>query len=210
MYCADKCRGPFKGHFITFSNRPELIEIKGGHIVEKVKNIYCADWNMNTNLEAVFDLILTTAKRNHTRKEDMPQKLYIISDMQFDDARGADGGYYWHGRYTPRTPFMETMCDKYAMAGYDMPTIVYWNVRASECCMFQDTFEGQNCCMVSGYSASLFKSIIEGTTYEEEVVVDEVTGEKKVVTKATVDPVTVMMTTLMNERYDRVWVGLRS
>lgn len=210
MYCADKCRGPFKGHFITFSNRPELIEIKGDHIVEKVKNISNANWNMNTNLEAVFDLLLTTAKRNRTRKEDMPQKLYIISDMQFDEARGADGGYYWHSNFTPRTTFMATMRDKYAMAGYDMPTIVYWNVRASKCGMFQDTFEGQNCCMVSGYSASLFKSIIEGTTYEEEVVIDKVTGEKKVVTKATVDPITVMMTTLMNERYDRVWVGLRS
>ena len=56
----------------------------------------------------------------------------------------------------------------------------------------------------------LFKSIIEGTTYEvEEVVtVNKETGTREVVQtlKATVDPMTVMLTTINNERYDRVWV----
>lgn len=205
MYCADKCRGPFKGHFITFSESPELIEIRGDHIVEKVRNIERANWSMNTNLEKVFDLLLATAKMNRTTPADMPQKLYIISDMQFDEARGE---YDWYSsRKSMNRPFMESMRMKYEAAGYTMPTIVYWNVRASRCGMFQQTFEGQNCCMVSGYSASLFKSIIEGTSYEVETVIDEKTGEVKMVAKQNVDPMVVMMTTIHNERYDRVWVG---
>jgi len=202
-YLADKCRGPFQNHFITFSSHPKLVEFKGANIVDKVHNCMSADWGMNTNLEAVFDLILNTAVNNSTPAEDMPKKLYIISDMQFDDAAG---DYVWDG-HPRKKSFMQQMKEKYIEAGYDMPTIVYWNVRASECGMFQDTFEGENCCMVSGYSPSLFKSIIEGTTYEEEQVKDATTGELKTTIKATVNPLDVMRAALYNTRYDAVWCG---
>lgn len=212
MYCADKCRGPFANHFITFSSCPALVEITGKDIYDKVNNIERANWDMSTNLEAVFDLMLETAVQNHTPQTDMPQKLYIISDMQFDDARGCSSqdSYYWYGgRRQKIEPFMQSMKRKYAAAGYDMPAIVYWNVRASKCGMFQSTFEGENCCMVSGYSASLFKSVIEGTTYEvEEVTVYDADMEqtKSVQTlKANIDPMTVMQTAVNNERYDAVW-----
>lgn len=211
MYCADKCRGPFANHFITFSNSPELVEVTGKDIFDKVQNIERANWDGSTNLEAVFDLMLHTAIQNKTPKADMPQKLYIISDMQFNVARGESNYDYVFDRHT-NAPFMQTMKRKYAIAGYDMPAIVYWNVRASQCGMFQSTFEGENCCMVSGYSASLFKSVIEGTTYEvEEVEVatasynDSVQLKSIQTLKANIDPMTVMRTAVNNERYDAIW-----
>ena len=58
IYCADKCNGPFKNHFLTFSSRPHLQEIVGETIVDKVANMERAGWEMNTNIEAVFNLIL--------------------------------------------------------------------------------------------------------------------------------------------------------
>lgn len=207
MYCGDKCRGPFAGHFITFSENPALQSIEGADIIEKVNNLRRADWEMNTDLEKVFDLILRTGKQNHVADEDMPKKLYIISDMQFDVARSSGYAYGWSWPHTTDTqPFMQTMRAKYEAAGYTMPIIVYWNVRQSDCGMFQSTFEGEQCCMVSGYSASLFKSIIEGTTYEEVVKVDSKGNVTKTL-KEVVDPMTVMLTTLGGERYAKVWVG---
>lgn len=205
LYCADNCKGPFKDHFITFSERPSLVEVKGVNINEKVGNMERAGWGGNTDLEAVFDLILRTAIRNNCKQEDLPNKLYIISDMQFDEARGATS---WFGRKNHVDTFMQTMKQKFIDAGYVMPSIVYWNVRASECGMFQETFEGENCCMVSGYSASLFKAIMEGTTYEEEVVTKvspDGTVTKVVNKKEVLDPLTVMKTTINNERYDVIW-----
>lgn len=204
MYCGDKCRGPFAGHFITFSSNPELQSIEGTDIVDKVNNLRQANWTMNTNLEKVFDLILRVGKQNHVSDEDMPKKLYIISDMQFDEARAERIG--WSYNYRQAQPFMQTMRAKYEAAGYTMPIIVYWNVRQSDCGMFQSTFEGEQCCMVSGYSASLFKSIIEGTTYEEVVKVDN-KGNMVKTLKEVVDPMTVMLKTLNGERYAQVWVG---
>lgn len=206
MYCADKCRGPFHNKFITFSSKPQLVEIKGDNLVDKVNNISRADWGANTDIEAVFNLILATAIQNNCKQEDLPNKLYIISDMQFDEASGG-GSYYDYRHYSwvqnaKSMSFMQRMRQRYAEAGYEMPALVYWNVRASTCGMFQETRDGENIAMVSGYSAKLFESVIEGTTYEE--VVNE-RGET--VTKQKIDPMTVMLTTLGNERYDNVWVG---
>jgi len=210
IYCADKCRGPFAGHFITFSAEPQLQQIKGKDIRDKAFSVYDADWGMNTNLEAVFDLILKTAKGCNTPAEDMPKKLYIISDMQFDQARLQEAVFYDYIRrkyvYSNVDSFMETMRQKYAAAGYEMPIIVYWNVRGSRCGMFQATYEGEQCCMVSGYSPSLFKAILDGTTYEEVETVDA-EGNTVTTVKETVDPMTVMLTTLNGERYAPVWAG---
>jgi hypothetical protein len=199
MYCADKCHGPFKDHFITFSSRPQLVELRGNDIVEKVHNIHTIV--EDTNIEAVFDLILRTAINNNCKQEDIPSKLYIISDMQFNEAQGYGWGQQnWYGfNYSKPKPFMQIMRKKFEDAGYKMPILIYWNVRASKCGMFHEKFDGEDIAMVSGYSASLFKSIIEGTTYEETV-----DSKGNVTVKEKVDPVTVMLTTLNSERYSRV------
>lgn len=193
IYCADKCHGPFKNHFITFSSRPDLVELRGEDIYEKVRNVRCIV--EDTNIEAVFDLILSTAIRNNCKQEDIPSKLYIISDMQFNEAQGYYGGYY--GR-KPR-PFMQIMRKKFEDAGYKMPALIYWNVRASKCGMFHDKFDGEDIAMVSGYSSSLFKSIIDGTVYEETI-----DSKGNVSVKEKIDPITVMLNTLNSERYSRV------
>ena len=77
-----------------------------------------------------------------------------------------------------------------------MPALIYWNVRASHCAMFHDTFDGEDCCFVSGYSPVLFKNILKGTEYVEVTKAD---GTKEV--KQKIDPMNVMMTTLNSERY---------
>ena len=197
LYCADKCSGPFKGHFITFDEHPTLQTVTGRDIYEKVyglKQINC--WN--TDIEAAFDLILQTAIQHNAKQEDIPDKLYIISDMQFDEARGKRG-YSWRCSSAKPMTFMQTMRKKYAQYGYTLPSIVYWNVRESKCGMFQETVDGENCAMVSGYSPSLFEAVIKGTTYETVQ-----TEDGKEVIRQKIDPMTVMMNTLMDERYDSV------
>ena len=84
IYYAERNTGVFHNHFITFSQHPRLVEINGRDICEKVR--YCRRFNevANTNLQRVFDLILETARENHIPQKDMPAKLYIISDMEFD------------------------------------------------------------------------------------------------------------------------------
>ena len=188
IYCADKAKGPFHNHFITFSAYPKLQELIGETIDEKYLNLCGADWGANTNLEAVFDLILNTAIKNKMDPADLPSKLYIISDMQFDMATRMKEDS------AETSVFMDTIRNRFEKAGYKMPAIVYWNVRQSNCGMFQAKAGDVDCAIVSGYSPSLFKAVIEGTTWKEE-------GGT---VKQEIDPITVMETALLNERYDRV------
>lgn len=188
LYCADKCNGPFKNRFITFSSRPELVKVQGEDIVDKVLNMQRADWGMNTDFNKVLGLILDTAIKNNCSQSDIPNKLYVISDMQFDYASGHDT---LHRDWT----------EKFAEHGYTMPAIVYWNVRTSNCGMFQEDKNGTNVAMVSGYSPVLFRNVIDGTQYEE--VMNE---NGKIVIEQRINPTVVMLTTLQNERYDRVQI----
>ena len=212
LYCAERAKGPYHNKFITFSARPDLVEVRGENIVEKVRNMKRANWDMNTDIEAVFDLILDTAVRNRLPQSELPSKLYIISDMQFDQARSEYSGYWYNRRRKPNpneSTFMSIIKRKFAAAGYEMPLLVYWNVSEGKTGIFQETVGGEQCCMVSGFSPSLFKAVIEGTSFEEEIIITE-TGEKKVVTVQKLNPLDMMVKTLSNPRYDPVGEAMKA
>ena len=78
-YISERNEGPFKDAFITFSERPAL-QILSGDIISRFSQLRRANWGMNTNLQAVFDLILRRAQETHMPQELMPTKLLIISD----------------------------------------------------------------------------------------------------------------------------------
>ena len=84
IYFAEHNEGCFHKHFITFSENPRLVEVQGRDIVDKLT--YCVSFNecANTDLQRTFDLILNTAIQNRAKQEEIPEKLYIISDMEFD------------------------------------------------------------------------------------------------------------------------------
>lgn len=119
IYFAEHNTGAFKGHFITFSARPQLVEIKGRDIFEKMH--YCFGYNecSNTDIAATFDLILTTAIKNRVKKKDMPARLYIISDMEFDYCAG--------NALLTNFEYAKQQYEKY---GYKLPELVFWNVNS--------------------------------------------------------------------------------
>lgn len=83
-YVAERGKGPFKNHFITFSGNPELVHFDGVDIYDKFNRARSADWGMNTNIEAVMKLLLNTAIKNNCSADEIPTRIYIFSDMQFD------------------------------------------------------------------------------------------------------------------------------
>lgn len=159
MYCAEKANGPFHGHYISFSSRPQLIEIEGVDFCDKVARIYETNLCQNTNIEATFDLVLNTAIQNRMKQEDLPEKLIIISDMEFDSARGYYS-YSWNGYNNP--PAQETLMEgierKWNAHGYKMPELVYWNVNARQNNIPMTAKNGVM--FVSGMSPSIFEQIM--------------------------------------------------
>ena len=168
IYMAERCAGPYKDHFITFSARPQLQQIVGDTIAEKAFNLSKAQWDMNTNLEAVFDLILNTAIDNKISQSEMIDKLYIISDMQFDRCTGRND----HS-------FFEAMGNKFAKNGYEMPLLVFWNVDARDNMQAPMTIDNRGFLSVSGFSPSIFQSLMDGEVTDAYAMMEKViNGER--------------------------------
>ena len=150
IYFAEHNKGKFHNHFLTFSMTPQLVEIKGEDFVEKVRYCRTFDECANTNLEAVFDLILQAAAENHVPRAEMPAKLYIISDMEFDHCV----------KNSSMTNF-ENAKASYAAAGYILPDLVFWNVDSRH--EQQPVKENdRGVALVSGNSPRIFSMVMDG------------------------------------------------
>lgn len=154
LYCADKANGPFKGHYISFSSKPQLVEIEGEDFCEKAFNIKNANLCENTDIEKTFMYILGVAQKYHLTQEDMPEQIVVISDMQFDKMSVN------HMSETALCSVMEKMRMVWSRAGYQMPKLVYWNVNAQHAVFPEQASE--NVSFVSGCSPILFKGILTG------------------------------------------------
>ena len=119
LYCAERCKGVFHNHLITFESDPHLVEIKGKTLRDKLRYIGALPWGGSTNLEGVFDLILRTAVNANAKQEEMPAVLYIFSDMEFNYAV----------RDPSRTVY-EACRAKFEAHGYRMPAVVFHNVNS--------------------------------------------------------------------------------
>lgn len=130
IYFAERSSGQFKDQYITFSEHPQLVDLsKGKNLREKI-NIALRHCEVaNTNVEAVFDLILRTAVSQNMKQSDLPANILIISDMEFDGCVTTGEGRGWSvQRPTPR--LFEVIAQKYADAGYKLPRLVFWNVNS--------------------------------------------------------------------------------
>ncbi len=150
IYFAERNKGIFRNNFITFSANPRLVEIKGRDIVEKVR--YCMGFNecANTNIKKTFDLILNTAVKNDLKQNEMLERLYIISDMEFDFCAGnADVTNF------------ECAKAEYAKYGYKLPQIIFWNVNSRN--LQQPVkINDQGVALVSGCNPQIFSMLKSG------------------------------------------------
>ncbi len=166
LYCAEHNAGAFKNHFIEFSARPQLIEIKGETFADRLR--YVASFNevANTNLEAVFNLILRTAVKNNVPQSELPAKLIIISDMEFDccmeDAATAN---------------FKNAQRKYEAHGYTLPQIVFWNV-ASRNRQQPVTQNEQGVALVSGVTPRTFSMVAGGILSPYALMMDVLGSER--------------------------------
>ena len=145
MYFAERNTGLFRDHFITFSRSPQLVQIKGKDFVDRV--LYCKSYNevANTNLQAVFVLLLNTAVAYGMPQSEMPELLYIISDMEFDSC--VEGAGLTNFEYAKQL---------YESHGYKLPQIIFWNVQSRHQ-QVPVKVNDRGVALVSGASPQIFK-----------------------------------------------------
>ncbi len=166
IYFAERNEGYFKNYFIEFSDKPQLIKIKGDNFVEKVKYIKSFSRVANTNIEKVFDLLLDTAVKYNLPQSELPSKLYLISDMEFDMAVD-----------NPKLSNFENAKKKFEEKGYKLPIIVFWNV-ASRNRQQPVTMNEQGVVLVSGCTPKLFEMMASGNV-DPYVFMNEVVNSER-------------------------------
>lgn len=158
IYFAQHNKGAYHNKYMTFSTKPHFINInEGASLYENVKKVMGTEVGYGTNLEGAFQYILDTAIENRVPKNEMPECLIVVSDMEID--RYMRPNYRWD--------FIQTMKAKFARAGYTAPKIILWNVEARK-----DTFltHSEDVLYVSGQAASTFKELcnnLKGVTAYE-------------------------------------------
>ena len=164
MYCAEKAKGPYNGHFITFSSDPTFVKIEGVDFCDKVYRMSQANWGGSTNVEAAFDLMLDVAVKNHLSQDEIPENLIIISDMEFNSCvtSGTRSTSCWGGCGGVKDTLFEAMAKKWASYGYKMPHLVFWNCQARQNNI--PMIGNGPVSYVSGMSPSIFETIMSGKT----------------------------------------------
>jgi hypothetical protein len=143
----------FKNFLLTFSEQPQWHKVMGNSYYEKLKSISNMHWGGSTNFESVFKLILDKAVKNKINPEDMPTTLFVFSDMQFNEC---------HSSYSPYETIFETYKLKFQEKGYNIPQIVFWNLRANTVGFPIASANEPNVALISGFSSDLLKVFMSG------------------------------------------------
>ena len=178
IYCADHLKGAFANKYITFSANPHIVRFgENDALLTKLrKTLECQDCS-NTNLEKVFNLILKTAIDNHSPQSDLPERILIVSDGEFDsmcDAQNTINHYGWtNSRTRVDKTFMQNINQRFKNAGYEgAPLVVFWrvNCRNSLALPFKQDERG---IMVSGYSTNILKMVLSDKTNPMDALLEQ-------------------------------------
>ena len=160
VFFSERCIGEFKDKVIEFSAKPRYIDLTNcKSLADKYNTLTKYDDCSNTNLEKVFDLLLKTAIDHNLPQSELPQRILVVSDMEFD---GATNIYGSHNEVMAKyQTLFESIKTKWSKYGYTMPNIVFWNVN-SRTNTIPVTANECGVTLVSGYSVNNVKMVLSG------------------------------------------------
>lgn len=194
IYFSEKLTGPYKDKCITFSSRPQYLDFTNcKSLADKIKVMYSHSEVANTNIEAVYDLILQTAIDNNLKQEDIPANVLLISDCEFDsmvDFNDCGGRYSYNVNYSAKQcALFEQIKKRYEAANLIMPRTVFWNVGSRTGTIpIQEHKTGT--ALVSGYSPAIAKMVFSAKTDPYEVLLETLDAERyKIIEEAIKDAI---------------------
>lgn len=166
LYAAEHLKGEFKDSFITFHSDPSFIEFSEKETFEdRIRKTLYAPWGGSTDLEKVFRLILKRAIVWSVPQEEMPKRILIISDMEFNQCT-----HYGKTIY-------ENAQKLFKQAGYQLPQVIFWNVD-SKTEQYPIT-EKDNALLLSGFSPVILKFLYRGELLTPIDLVMEVVNDER-------------------------------
>ena len=149
LYFSERNFGEYKDVWVNFSTHPTVQKLKGDKLSERVKNLNYNNWSSSTNIQRVFDLIISTSRQS---PENAPKAILIISDMEFNECGSETTNY-------------KLAKSKFEAAGMEVPLIIFWRVNVlsnNQPVTIHDT----NTILINGYSPTIMQLICEMNTAE--------------------------------------------
>ena len=176
IYFAERSSGQYKNQYITFSERPQLINFSHAKSLrDKMGVALSHSENANTNVEAVFKLILRTAIQNHLSQDEMPSNILILSDMEFD-ACATSSTYGW-ARTAGFQKLFAVIGEEYERYGYKLPRLVFWNL-CSRTGTIPVKENALGVALVSGFSPAVMNMVLSGKLDPLECLLDQITAKR--------------------------------
>jgi len=179
------CNGMFKNKFITFSADPELVSLIPDELYKEYtdkgidpslytcfKSLIDVDYGYNTDFVKSCDMIIKYGKDNNINDEDMPKKLFIFTDMQFDEAT-TDNNNENNGIET----LYKTIVKMFKAACYTAPKFIFWNLNSSHKQSFPVNCKTEGTAMISGFSEQLLKIFMTYDEFKPDLIVDEILAQ---------------------------------
>lgn len=177
IYFSERSSGQFKNKYITFSEHPQLVDFSNADTLREKLEITSKYTEVaNTNIEAVFDLILQTAINNKMSQDELPQNILILSDMEFDSCvTSGDSGRWYVNR--PTKKLFEVFSDRYAEYRYRLPRLVFWNI-CSRTGTIPVKENDLGVALVSGFSPAIAKMVLSNSTDPLECLLEQLNSER--------------------------------
>jgi hypothetical protein len=160
IYAAERNHGIFKNQLVSFDSAPNFITLNPKDNLQKKSRQIEQKSGGGTNIQRVFDTILQTARTHKLPETDMPTKVFVLSDMQFNSVGGETTNY-------------QSIEKAYATAGYKMPTLIFWRIGGGKVNQ-PVTKHQENVYLVSGYGPAMFKAALSQTAINPEDLMYEV------------------------------------
>lgn len=179
IYFSEHLTGQFYNKFITFSSRPQMIDMSNAACLRDKLEI-CDAYSdcSNTDLKAVFDLILNIAVENKLNQRELPKNILIVSDMEFDSMMGIYSRWGPYNQDDPSTKtLLESIAAEYQAHGYILPRLIFWNV-----CSRTNTIPLQEneagVALVSGFNPTVYNMVLSDELDPYKCLLDQINSER--------------------------------
>ena len=186
------CKGNFANKIITFSEEPQLVDlispvkiqekrIENGDNVrdtkdceigsiptlhECIKNIMKIDYGFSTDFVKCNEEIINYAIKNNVPQDKMPTKLFVFTDMQFNNANNS--------RDNDLNTVYNSIVQLYKNNNYKAPKFIFWNLNSDSNEIFPVNCDTEGTAIVSGFSEQLLKIFMNYDEFKPEFIVNEI------------------------------------
>jgi hypothetical protein len=148
LHFSMKTQGVFNDLVCLCNTAPKLHKICSEGIKQQLKDSTNFNWELATDIGVVLSELLKFAIENSTQAEEMPNVILAVSDMSFEE--GICGKDSLSANSTVR--------EEYAKAGYEVPTIIFWNLNNPNVVTAEVDENGT--VLISGFNPSILKAVL--------------------------------------------------